>query len=74
MLCLFSLKLPTVTYTQEKTLRKLAGLTMSIRGLHVAHGPVIGRHWLNQTTHMQSSFHTLHGLLCMQACGNIHKV
>jgi len=41
---------------------------------HAARKPVVGPHWLNQTTLMQSSFYALHGFLCMQACGNMHKV
>jgi len=32
---------------------------------HAAREPVVGPHWPNQTTLMQSSFYTLRGLLCI---------
>jgi len=32
----------TVTYTKQSILRKLVGLTNSVRGPHVACGPVVG--------------------------------
>jgi len=59
--------IPTATYAQQTILRKFAGFKNSIRG------HVVRPHWLNQTMLMHSSIYTLRGLLCMQACENIHK-
>jgi len=47
MLCLFYLKLPTVTYAQQSMLRKLVGLKNSVHGAHVVRGPIVGPHCLN---------------------------
>jgi len=41
MLCLFYLKLPTATHTQQSTLRKLVGFK-SVSG---ARRPVVGPRW-----------------------------